>query len=72
MKSATRKPTQTCSDDYCECCYCGYFFPESVATNNDLLAVSVTCTACGREMNVFVSANYVCTPLEEDACNDNI
>ena len=54
----------TCIDD-CECIKCGHKFDGKKATNINLDCNSVTCPKCGTEMQVYMSVEYTCTPLED-------
>jgi hypothetical protein len=56
---------ETVRVDDCQCVYCGHIFHGRNACNANMDCRSVTCPKCNKDMNVFISVEYTCTPLEE-------
>lgn len=65
MKKPEFPTDETICVDNCICVYCGYLFNGRNAMNADMDETYVTCPKCGKEMKVFISVSYVCTPLED-------
>lgn len=59
MKETTRV-------DACECIYCGHVFNGRRACNGDMDRNRVECPKCEKEMNVLLSIEYTCTPVEDE------
>lgn len=57
---------QTQTIDDCQCVYCGHKFDGRDACNANMDCDMVTCPKCGKEMNVFVSIEYTCMPIEDE------
>lgn len=56
---------ETTSIDNCQCVYCGHIFGGRRAANADMDCRSVICPKCDKEMNVLISVEYTCIPLED-------
>lgn len=56
---------QTTRIDECQCVYCGHVFNGRNACNADMDRRFVTCPKCGEEMQVLLSIEYTCVPLED-------
>lgn len=51
--------------DNCECPYCKHVFDGRDACNANMDCMTVVCPKCGKEMGVWLSVEYTCTPIEE-------
>jgi NAD-dependent SIR2 family protein deacetylase len=51
--------------DECQCIYCGHIFNGRNACNADMDRRFVDCPKCGKEMQVLLSIEYTCVPLED-------
>ena len=56
---------ETVQVDKCQCVYCGHKFGGRRACNDDMDCRTVECPKCEKEMNVFISVEYTCSPLED-------
>jgi len=55
---------QTKNIDICECVYCGHKWDGKEACNGDMDESVITCTECGKQMNVYLSIEYLCVELD--------
>jgi len=51
--------------DKCECVFCGHLFNGRDACNADMDETLIACPECGREMNVYISCEFLCTEIVE-------
>lgn len=56
---------ETVQIDNCQCVYCGHKFGGRSACNADMDCTTVTCPKCEKEMNVFISVEYTCSPVDD-------
>jgi hypothetical protein len=56
---------ETVRVDDCQCVYCGHIFNGRNACNANMDCLSVTCPKCEKDMRVFISVEYTCTPYED-------
>lgn len=52
--------------DECECPYCGHYFNGRDACNADMDVNYTHCPKCEKQINVFISVEYICSPVEEN------
>lgn len=57
---------ETVMVDDCQCVYCGHVFGGRNACNADMDCHTIKCPKCEKDMNVMLSIEYTCTPMEED------
>lgn len=50
--------------DDCECVYCGHVFNGRNACNGDMDCKIVTCPKCKENMDVLISVEYTCQPID--------
>jgi NAD-dependent SIR2 family protein deacetylase len=50
--------------DKCECVYCGHIFNGRNACNADMDETLITCPKCGKNMNVYISCEFLCREIE--------
>lgn len=55
---------ETKTIDDIECVYCGHKFDGSAACNYDMDCRTVDCPKCGKEMEVSISVEFLCHPIE--------
>lgn len=55
---------ETKTIDYIECVYCGNIFDGAQACNYDLECRIVECPKCRKEMEVYISAEFLCHPID--------
>ncbi len=56
---------ETVRVDDCQCVYCGHIFNGRNACNADMDCQIVTCPNCEKEMEVSISVEYTCHPIED-------
>jgi NAD-dependent SIR2 family protein deacetylase len=66
MRMAKKKlfSEETKMIDSCQCVYCGHIFSGRNACNADMDRSLVKCPKCEKEMQVFLSIEYTCVPME--------
>ena len=57
---------ETVMVDDCQCVYCGHIFDGRNACNADMDCKCVTCPKCKKEMEVYISVEYTCRPIEDN------
>lgn len=64
--SREKYPTdQTKHIDNCICPYCGYKFDGRDACNGDMDCSVITCPKCKKDMQVYLSIEYLCVAIED-------
>ncbi|MFA6831873.1 MAG: hypothetical protein WCR36_06350 [Bacteroidaceae bacterium] len=64
FKGGTNLKQTVCVDDVI-CPYCGFKFDGRNATNADMDCQSVTCSKCGKEMDIMISVEYTATTIDD-------